>query len=267
VSTERGLRRFWSLTLTLAVTEFKLRYYGNALGYFWTLVKPLLLFGVLYVAFTEILKVGDAVPHYPEMLILGIVLYNYFGEATGQAVPSLVAHENLIRKVPMPLLAIPLSVALRAFFTLCLDLIAVGVFFALSGVEVTSYWLEFPLLIATLLVFTTGVAALLANLYVPFRDVAPIWEIVTQLMFWGSPIVYPIESVPNGALKSLILMNPLAVVITQARHSLIDPSAPSAADAAGGDAALLIPAAIVLATLALSFWLHRRITPRIAESV
>jgi ABC-2 type transport system permease protein len=201
------------------------------------------------------------------MLILGIVLYNYFAEATGQAVPSLVAHESLIRKVPMPLLAIPLSVALRAFFTLCLDLIAVGVFFALSGVSVTASWLEFPFLIAILLIFATGVAALLANLYVPFRDVAPIWEIVAQLMFWGSPIVYPIESVPNGVLKSLIMANPVADVITQARHVLIDPGAPTAAEAAGGAERLLIPAGIVVLTLLLSVWLHRRITPRIAESV
>jgi ABC-2 type transport system permease protein len=262
----QDLRRLASLTFTLAVTDFKQRYYGNVLGYFWTLAKPLLLFGVLYVAFTKILNFGGNVAHYPAVIITGIVLYNYFAETTGEALFSLVAYESLVRKVPVPLLVIPLGISLRAFFTVCLNLVAVFVFLAISNVEVTWRWLEFPVLLGALFVLSASVGAFLADLYVPFRDAGAIWEIVLQLLFWASPIIYPIEQVPSG-LREVIMLNPLAVIIAQARHALIDPSAPSATQAMADPAMIAVPVAIVLAVLAGSVLLYRWITPRIAEQL
>ncbi len=266
IDERQSFRRLASLTLTLAVMDFKQRYYGNALGYFWTLAKPLLLFGVLYVAFTKILKFGAGIPDYPAMIITGLVLYNYFAETTGQSLSSLVAFESLVRKVPVPLLVVPMAIALRSFFNLCLNLIAVFIFYALSQVEVTWAWLEFPFLLGALLVFATATGALLANLYVPFRDMGAIWEIVLQVMFWASAIIYPIEAVPEN-LRHLIMINPLAVIIVQTRHAMIDPSAPSAIQAMADPAMIAIPIAIVLATLAAAVLLYRRITPRIAEQL
>jgi ABC-2 type transport system permease protein len=260
------LRRLASLTFTLAVIDFKRRYYGNALGYFWTLAKPLLLFGVLYLAFTEILSFGGRVHNYPAVIITGLVLYNFFSETTGESLSSLVAYESLVRKVPVPLLVIPLAISLRAFFNVCLNLVAVLVFIAISDVHVTRLWLEFPFLLGALLVFSAAVGALLSDLFVPFRDMGAIWEVIVQLMFWGSPIVYPIENVPQG-LRDVILCNPVAVIITQARHVLIDPSAPSAIDAMSNPALILVPIAIVLAAIAGSVMLYRWITPRIAEQL
>jgi ABC-2 type transport system permease protein len=260
------LRRLWQVTLTMAVVEFKLRYYGNALGYFWTLAKPLLMFGTLYVAFTQILHFGNEIPHYPAYLITALVLFGYFQETTLQAVPSLVQHEPLIRKIPMPMMAIPLSIALRSLFTLCLNLVAVFVFIALSGVEVTRDWLQVPFLILALVVFSTGVAALLANLFVPFRDTGPISEVLLQVAFWATPVIYTIQQVPEG-LRHLIMLNPLAVILTQMRHALIDPSAPSAIGAIGGAEMLVIPAAIVVLTLVAAVALHRRTGPHLAEQL
>ena len=260
------LRRLGSLTFTLAVTDFKQRYYGNVLGYFWTLAKPLLLFGVLYVAFTKILGRGTT-PYFAQTLITGLVLYTYFSETSGQGLSSLVGHEALIRKVPVPLLVIPLAIALRAFFTLGLNLVAVGVFLAIGHVPVTLAWLEFPLLLAVLLIYSAAVGALLADLYVPFRDLGSIWEIGLQLMFWGSPIIYPIERVPAGFLRDLILCNPLADIIAQTRHVLIDPNAPSVTEAMSNPALIVLPIAIVFGVLAASILLYRWITPRIAEQL
>ncbi|HMC06112.1 MAG TPA: ABC transporter permease [Solirubrobacterales bacterium] len=248
------------------MTDFKQHYHGNVLGYFWTLAKPLLLFGVLYVAFTKILNFGGNVAHYPAVIITGIVLYNYFAETTSQSLTSLVAYESLVRKVPVPLLVIPLGISLRAFFTVCLNLIAVLVFLAISDVAVTWRWLEFPVLLAALLVLSASVGALLADLYVPFRDMSSIWEILLQLLFWASPIIYPIEQVPTG-LREVIMLNPLAVIITDARHVLIDPSAPTATQAMSNPAMIAIPIAIVLAVLVASVMLYRWITPRIAEQL
>jgi ABC-2 type transport system permease protein len=260
-------RRFLSLTFTLAITDFKTRYYGNVFGYFWSLAKPLLLFGVLYIAFTKILGRGNTTPHFAQMLITGLVLYTYFSETTGQGLTSLVGQEALIRKVPVPLLVIPLAIALRAFFTLCLNLVAVGIFLALGHVSLTWAALEFPLLLAVLLIYSAAVGALLADLYVPFRDMALIWEIGLQLMFWGSPIIYPIERVHSDFLRDLILCNPLADIIVQTRHVLIDPNAPSVTEAFSNAALIVIPIGIVFAILAASTLLYRWITPRIAEQL
>jgi ABC-2 type transport system permease protein len=262
-----NLRRFVSLTFTLAVTDFKTRYYGNVFGYVWSLAKPLLLFAVLYVAFTQILGRGATTPYFAQTLITGLVLYTYFSETTGQGLTSLVGQESLIRKVPVPLLVIPLAIALRAFFTLCLNLVAVGVFLAIGQVHMTWAALEFPLLLALLLVYSAAVGALLADLYVPFRDMSLIWEIGLQLMFWGSPIIYPIERAPSGFLRDLILCNPLADIIVQTRHVLIDPNAPSVTEALSNPALIVIPIAIVFGILAASTLLYRWITPRIAEQL
>jgi ABC-2 type transport system permease protein len=260
-------RRFTELTLTLAITRFKLRYFGNVLGYFWTLAKPLLLFGVLYLAFTEIIRFGGSIAHYPAYLITAIVLFTYFQEATGGAVSSLVDNSSLVQKIPMPLLAIPLSISLNAAFNLALNLIAVMVFVIASGVEVRWSWLELPALLAVLIVLSTAVATILAYLYVRFRDMGPIWEVISQLLFWGTPVVYTIDFVRNDLLRHVMMMNPLAVIETEMRHAVIDSSAPTAATAIGGAAWLLVPTGIVAAIVGLSVLLHRRAAPRIAELV
>jgi len=255
-----------SLVYTLAITEFKRRYYGNALGYFWTLAKPLLLFAVLYLAFTKILNFGGGVPDYPAMVITGIVLYNYFAETTGEGLYGLVANEGLVRKVPVPLLVIPLATALRCFFTLCLNLVAVLVFLAIADVPVTWQWLQFPLLLTALLVFSSAMGALLADLYVPFRDMGAIWEIGLQLFFWTAPIIYPIEAVAPE-VRHVLMLNPLAVIVAQARHVLIGQGAPSVTEAMASPAMVAVPIGIVLAALAASILLYRWITPRIAEQL
>lgn len=261
-----GRRRFVELTVVLAITQFKLRYFGNVLGYFWTLAKPLMLFGVLYVAFTEFVKFGGDIPHYAAYLITAIVLFTYFQESTTESVTCLVEKEPLIRKIPMPLLVIPLSISLDAAITLLLNLLAVLVFVVASGVPITLRWLEMPLIVGTLIVLSTATSALVANLYVFFRDVKPIWEVMSQLLFWATPVIYTISFVPED-LQRLFMLNPLAVLMTQMRHALIDPSAPSAAEAIGGYGWLCVPAAIVVGVLALSLYLHRRTAPRIAEQV
>lgn len=258
-------RRFAELTLTLAVNEFKLRYYGNVLGYFWSLAKPLMTFAVIYVAFTEILKVGTSTPHFAAMLICGIVLFNFFAEATGGSVTSLVASGSLIRKIPVPALAIPMSIVVQAFFTLCLNLVAIGIFFAIDGVEVTRDWLQAPLILAGLLFVTTAFSSLLANLYVPFRDTGQIWEVLSQVFFWGSAVLYSIQNI-DEPLRGLIMFNPLAVVMVQMHHSIIDQSQPSALGAASAGH-LLVATLIVLVVFASGALMYRHVRPRLAEQI
>jgi ABC-2 type transport system permease protein len=259
-----GLRRFLLITFTLAKSEFKIRYFGSVLGYLWSLMRPLMLFGVLYVVFTHVVRFGGDIEHYPLKLLLAIVLWSYFAEVTGQAVSSLVQRESLLRKMPFPPAVIPLSVALTGAFNLGLNLVVVLVFVLVTGIAPAVAWMELLPLVGLLLVLAAAVSMLLAVLYVPFRDVAPIWEVMTQLLFWGSPIIYVIETAP-ASVREWMMLNPLAAMIEQARHAVIDPSAPSAAEAIGGDARLLIPLGITVALFVIAVSVYRRAAPTLAE--
>jgi ABC-2 type transport system permease protein len=258
------LRRFLHITLTLAMSEFKIRYFGSVLGYLWSLMRPLMLFGVLYVVFTHVVRFGGDIKHYPLKLLIAIVLWSYFAEATGQALASLVQRESLMRKIAFPIAAIPLSAALTSAFNLGLNLCVVLLFVAVTGIAPAISWFELLPLLALLLALTAATSILLAVLYVPFRDMAPIWEVATQVLFWGTPIIYVIETAPENIPK-LLMANPLAVVIEQARHAVVDPSGPSAATASGGAVRLLIPLAVTAVLLAVSYEVYRRTKSTLAE--
>jgi ABC-2 type transport system permease protein len=259
-------RRFWSLTFTLAATDFKLRFFGSVLGYLWTLMRPLLLFGVIYVVFTEVVRFGAGVEHYPVYLLTSIVLFSFFAESTSKGVTSLIERENLLRKIRFPRLVIPLSVALAALFNLLANMVAVFVFVFISGVEPRPDWVQVPLLIAMLVVLATGVTMLVSALYVRFRDMEPIWEVTLQLLFYASPILYVITVVPED-FRKIAASNPIATILTQMRHALIDENAPTAPTVLGGWLWLLILVGIVTAIFAVGFWVFFRETPRIAENL
>lgn len=261
-------RRLMHLSLTLAVLEFKLRFFGSVLGYVWQLMRPLLLFGVLYAVFTQFVKLGAGIDFYPAILLTGIVLFTFFSDATARSVTAVLDRENLVRKIEFPRLVVPAAVILIAYFNLVLNLLAVLVFVLLTGVEVRLEWLALPLLLLPLGMFAGGLAMLLSALYVRFRDVQPIWEVVLQVAFYGSPILYVLDQLPSVQLQHLVIwFNPLATILVQSRHSLIDENAPNSWDAAGGFEYLLIPGAIVLGVFALGFWVFNREAPRIAEEL
>jgi ABC-2 type transport system permease protein len=209
--------------------------------------------------------VGTGVPHYPAMLICGIVLFNFFGEATGGSVASLVSSGFLIRKIPVPSLAIPFAVVLQALFTLCLNLVAVAIFFIINGVPVTRDWLQAPLLLAGLLIITVAFSFLLANLYVPFRDTGAIWEVLLQAFFWGSAVLYPVARI-DPTLRHIVMMNPLAVIMVQMHHTIIDPGQPSALGAAGAGR-LAVASGIVIVVFVAGALMYQRVRPRLAEQV
>jgi ABC-2 type transport system permease protein len=261
-------RRVLQLALTLAIMEFKLRFFGSALGYLWQLMRPLLLFGVLYVVFTEFVRLGAGVRFYPAILLMGIVVFTFFADATNAAVTSVVDRENLVRKIEFPRLVVPLSVILTAYFNLVLNLVAVLVFVFAAGVEIRAEWLTLPLFLLVLGGFASGLAMLLSAMYVRFRDVQPVWEVLLQMAFYGSPILYVLEKIPNVDFQHLIVIfNPLATLLVQMRHSLIDPQAPNVWVAAGGVEYLAIPALMYMAILAVGFWFFNREAPRIAEEL
>jgi ABC-2 type transport system permease protein len=259
-----GWRRFWHLTWLIAVTDYKLTYFGSVLGYLWALMRPLLLFGVLYVVFSEIIKFGDEIPYYRDLLLMNIVLFMFFQEATGNAVRAVVNRESLVRKMHFPRMVIPLSVVVTSLLNLAANLVAVLVFLTIDGVQPRLTWLLWPLALIALVVFTTGVAMILSSLYVKYRDVAPIWAVFTQLLFYATPVLYAIEVVPES-LQKIFMANPVAQFLEYTRHWVVDPSAPSGVDAIGGWTWFLLPAGIYVAVCLFGLWIFNREAPRIAE--
>jgi len=259
-------RRFWQLTLTLASTDFKLRFYGSALGYAWTLVRPFAFFGVIWFVFAEIVQAGNGVKNYPAYILMSMTLFQYFSAIVAASLSCLVDRQNLLRKIRFPRLVIPLAVTLQALFDLVMTLLAVFVFLAILGVYPTWRWLELIPLIAILTVFATGLGLLLSVLFVRFRDIKPMWDVGGQMLFYASPILYVATTVPEE-YRAAYLANPIAAVLTQMRHAVIDPSAPSAAEAIGGTARLVIPLAVVLVVTALGIWAFIREAPRVAENL
>ena len=265
-----SVRRFAELTLTLARTEFKLRYFGSILGYAWSLMRPLLFFGVIYVVFTQILQINKGVPHYGVYLLTSIVLWTFLAEATGGCVSCLVQREALLRKVRFPRMVVPLAVALTAVFNLGMNFIAVIVFALASGITPSVRWLELLPIALLLVVLATGLGMLLSALFVRFRDVQPIWDVALQAWFYSSPVMYVASAYSRIApgFEHVALLNPIATLFTQMGHAFIDPNAlPSAATAAGGYGTVIIALAIIPLTFALGWWVFTREAPRVAENL
>jgi ABC-2 type transport system permease protein len=271
-------RRFLELTVTLARTDFKLRYFGSVLGYFWSLVRPLLFFGVIYVFFTQIAHVGKGIPHYGVYLLTGIVLWNFFAESTGAAVSCLVAREALLRKVRFPRMAVPLSVTLTSAFNLGMNLIPVFVFALATGVSPSLSWLWMVPIVLCFLLLSTGVGMLLSALYVRYRDVQPIWDVLSQILFYSSPIMYTASSYKG--LEHVALLSPFALLLTQMGHAFVHPGLVriagtstftepmrSASAAAGGPLHVAIALLIIPAVFALGWWVFTREAPRVAENL
>jgi ABC-2 type transport system permease protein len=264
-----GGRRFFDLLMLMSVTEFKRVYFGTVLGYLWSLVRPLMLFSVLLVVFTQIFRVGSAeVQHYPVMLLLGIILFTFFQESTTNAVTSVVAQEGVVRKTQFPRLVIPLATALTGAFNFGLNLVVVFVFILAFGVDPTWTWLLLPVALVLLFALTAALSAALSVLYVRFRDVAIIWIVVAQVLFYATPILYPVTAFGDAAKEHLLMINPLAVIFEQVRvWILAEPQAPTAAEAAGGALHLIPAAAIFVGLCAFAVWVFNREAPRIAEEL
>ncbi len=202
------------------------------------------------------------------MLLLGIVLFTFFQEATTNSVTSVVSQEGVVRKTQFPRLVIPLATVLTGAFNLGLNLIVVFVFVLAFGVDPTWTWLLLPVALAFLFVFTAAVSAALSVLYVRFRDVAIIWIVVAQMLFYLTPILYPVTAFESTTKEQLLMLNPLAVIFEQVRvWVLAEPGAPSAVEAAGGVLHLIPAAAIFIGLCVYAVWIFNREAPRIAEDL
>lgn len=252
----------------LVKTDFKLRYQGSVLGYIWSLLRPLLLFVILYLVFAKFLKVGNAVPHYPVYLLFGIVLWNFFGEVTSGSVGAIVGKGDLIRKINFPKYNIILAVAMSGVINLFLNFIVIAIFMVVGHVSVSwqILWL-IPLLIELFLI-SLGMGFLLSALFVKFRDVSYIWEVLMQAGFYGTPIIYPLTRIPYHRVREVLLLNPLAQIIQDARYVLVTHDTTTIYQEFGGDKWIwAIPISITIVVVALGSWYFRHHSKNFAEEV
>jgi ABC-2 type transport system permease protein len=210
-----------ALLSELVRTDFKLRYQGSVLGYAWSLLRPLLLFVILYIVFVKFLKLGAGIPHFPVYLLLGIVIWNFFVEMTMQSLGSIVGRGDLIRKIRIPRWMVVFSSSISAFINLLLNLVVIVIFMIINHVDPMRTLLWLPLIFAEVYLLSLGLSMFLAAAYVKFRDVSYIWEVVLQAGFYLTPILYPLSRIPNLTFQKLIMLNPMAQAIQDARYAAI----------------------------------------------
>lgn len=251
----------------LVRTDFKLRYQGSVLGYAWSLLRPLLLFLILYIVFVKFLKLGGDIPHFPIYLLLGIVLWQFFADMTTQSLGSIVGRGDLIRKIRIPRWIIVFSSSISALINLILNLVVVGVFMVLNDVDLSSTALLLPLLLAEIYVFALGLSLFLAAAFVKYRDVSYIWEVIMQAAFYLTPILYPLSLITNDTFQKLILLNPMAQAIQDARHALVTDQTLTIGQVFDGGWYALIPLIIVALSLFIGLFYFKKESKYFAENI
>jgi ABC-2 type transport system permease protein len=248
-------------------TDFKLRYQGSVLGYVWSLLRPLLLFVILYIVYTKIFHPGAKIPHFAVYLLLGLVLWNYFTEVTLGGVTAVVGKGDLMRKINFPKYVIVFAGSLSALINLLFNFVVIGIFMLIGHVVLTwSAVLIFPLVFEMFL-FAIGLAFFLSALYVKYRDVSYIWEVAIQAGFFATPILYAMNIVPHEFAKFLIL-NPMAQIMQDARYALVWKGTETINTIFGGDNWVwLIPIGITFVTVIIAGIYFRMRSRFFAEEV
>lgn len=208
----------------LIKTDFKLRYQGSVIGYLWSILKPLMLFAIMYVVFIHFLRLGGDVPHFPVALLLGNVIWSFFSEATNMGMVSIVNRGDLLRKLNFPKEIVVLSAIFGAAINFSINLVVVLIFSIFNGVQFSGTILLAIPLFLELFLLATGIAFILSTFFVRFRDLSQIWEVIMQAGMYATPIIYSISFVleKSELAAKMIMLNPMAQIIQDMRYFVID---------------------------------------------
>lgn len=255
----------------LVKTDFQLRYQGSFLGMAWSVLKPLMLFAVMYVVFVRFLKFTDGTPTFPISLLCGTCLWSFFTEATSMGMRGIVDRGDLLRKVHFPNYIIVAANTVGSLISLGINLVVVVVFGFFAHAEYTWRVLLVPLNILQLYLIALGFSLILSTLYVYFRDIAHIWEVLMQAMFYATPIIYPISMISDRVpgfswAAKLIMLNPSTQAIMDIRHNLISPHyVPTVWSHVGNPILCCIPYILTVFVLVIGVYVFRRSSAKFAE--
>ena len=253
----------------LTKTDFKLRYQGSVLGYLWALLRPLMMFAILYVVFAKLLKIGGDIPHYPVYLLCGTTMWSFFTECTMQGIQAIVVRGDLLRKISFPKYIVVVSSTLTAVINMLINLVVIVIFALINGVTPSFSWLLVIPAIIELYLLSLGIAFLLGSINVKYRDITSIWEVLIQALFYAVPIIYPIAMVAetSSIAAKVILLNPIAQAIQDIRYGLITSETVTTWNYVDNHFLVIIPIIFVFAILIIGALTFRRKSKFFAEEV
>ena len=244
----------------LTKTDFKLRYQGSVLGYLWALLRPLMMFAILYVVFAKLLRIGNDIPHYPVYLLAGTSMWSFFTECTNQGIQAIVNRGDLLRKVCFPKYIVVVSATLTAIINMLINLAVIIVFALINGVTPSWSWLLVPLSLAELYLLSLGISLLLGAINVKYRDITSIWDVLMQAMGYAIPIIYPVSMVSASSelAAKIIILNPISQAIQDIRHNLITTETVTTWNYLDNNFLKILPIIIVLILLCASALYFRK---------
>ena len=259
------------LLAELVKTDFKLRYQGSALGILWSVLKPLMIFVVMYFIFVKFLRITDSsIPNYAITLLLGLSLWGFFTEAVTLGMNSIVARGDLMRKINFPKYIVIISSMVSALISLSINLLVVLAFAIFAGVKFQWSVLILPFNIILLFATAFGLALILSTLYVKFRDISHIWEVFMQILVYSMPIMYPISmvtkvSIFGFSIAKIMMLNPIALAIQDIRHNLIAHETPTFWTLFENYWFALIPILITTLLVVFGLWYFNKNSKKFAE--
>lgn len=257
------------LLAELTKTDFKLRYQGSVLGYLWALLRPLMMFAILYVVFAKLLKFGGDIPHYPVYLLCGTTMWSFFTECTSQGIQAMVARGDLIRKISFPKYIVVVSATLTAVINMLINLVVIIIFALINGVEFSWTWFLVPLSLIELYVLSLGISFLLGAINVKYRDITSIWDVCIQALFYAVPIIYPVAMVAASSTLAakVILLNPIAQAIQDIRHNLITPETITTWNYISNPLLEFLPIILIVVVLIFAAFYFRKKSKFFAEEI
>ena len=249
-------------------TDFKLRYQGSFIGHLWSILKPLMLFTIMYLVFVRFLRFDDGTPHYAIGLLIGMVTWSFFSEATNMGMMSIVSRGDLLRKLNFSKEIIVISSVVGASINYAINVIVVFIFAVVNGVPLTVGWLViFPIFIE-LFLFSAGIAFLLSTLFVRFRDIGPIWAVVMQAGMYATPIIYSLTFIlqrGQETVAKLMMINPLAQIIQDLRHYIVYSGSMRGWDLIGNKWIAMIPYLLPIFIFIIGYYIFHKSAKKFAE--
>ena len=255
----------------LTKTDFKLRYQGSVLGYLWALLRPLMMFAILYIVFAKLLGMDNGIPHYPVYLLTGTTMWSFFTECTSQGIQAIVNRGDLIRKISFPKYIVVVSATLTAVINMLINLVVIIIFAFINGVQPSWNWFIVPLLLVELYALSLGISFLLGAINAKFRDITSIWDVIIQALFYAVPIIYPITMIAKSDLTTMIskglLLNPIAQAIQDIRYCLVTDETITAWNYIGNPFLKVIPILFVIILLIFAALFFRKKSKFFAEVI
>lgn len=249
-------------------TDFKLRYQGSLIGHLWSILKPMMLFTIMYLVFVRFLRFDDGTPHYAIGLLIGMVTWNFFSEATSMGMMSIVSRGDLLRKLNFSKEIIVISSVVGASINYAINMVVVFVFALVNGIQPSLGFLTIFPLFVELFLFSTGIAFVLASLFVKYRDIGPIWEVVMQAGMYATPIIYSLTFILQRGqvtIAKLMMLNPLAQIIQDMRHFIVFSGSMRGWDLIGHKSIALVPYILPFFVFGIGYYIFHKHAKKFAE--